>query len=225
MGKMELYNKYAEVPKEAQRPIASGRLKGKTDINPMWRIKCLTEMFGPCGLGWYTKIVSKHIDEGANGEAVATIELALYIKDGSEWSMPIIGVGGSTFIAKETKGLYTSDEAYKMAYTDALSVCCKMLGIGANVYWAAGNTKYDAAPKDEKPAAPKLVCIRCKKEIKGFKSPKGTFTAEQWAEMSRQKYEGNVYCLACAKQIVIPTTPKPDPSIDGLTPPPEGVTA
>ena len=52
MEKLEIYNRCREVPKEAQKAIAAGRLKGKTDINPMWRIKKLTELFGPAGTGW-----------------------------------------------------------------------------------------------------------------------------------------------------------------------------
>lgn len=46
MDKMTIYEQCREVPKDAQKPIAAGRLKGKTDINPMWRIKKLTELFG-----------------------------------------------------------------------------------------------------------------------------------------------------------------------------------
>ena len=46
MENLELYNKVREVPKDAQKAITAGRLKGFTDINPMWRIKCLTEQFG-----------------------------------------------------------------------------------------------------------------------------------------------------------------------------------
>ena len=53
---LELYNKVRSVPKEAQKPIQAGRLKGMTDINPMWRIKTLTEQFGACGKGWYFDI-------------------------------------------------------------------------------------------------------------------------------------------------------------------------
>ena len=54
---MELYNLFRECPKEAQKPIVAGRLKGKTDINPMWRLKMLTDAFGPCGFGWTVRIV------------------------------------------------------------------------------------------------------------------------------------------------------------------------
>ena len=52
---LEIYNSIRNVPQEAQKPIEGGRLKGKTDINPMWRIKALTEQFGPVGIGGSTK--------------------------------------------------------------------------------------------------------------------------------------------------------------------------
>ena len=51
MEDLELYEKFRVVPNEAKKTITAGRLKGKTDINPMWRIKALTEAFGPCGIG------------------------------------------------------------------------------------------------------------------------------------------------------------------------------
>ena len=49
---MRIYDAVRSVPPEAIKPITAGRLKGKSDINPMWRIKVLTEQFGPCGEGW-----------------------------------------------------------------------------------------------------------------------------------------------------------------------------
>ena len=45
-------------------------------------------------------------------------------------------------IAQEKGGLHVSDECYKMALTDAISVACKSLGMGADVYWSNDNTKY-----------------------------------------------------------------------------------
>ena len=54
---LSIYESVREVPKEAKKEIEAGRLKGKHDINPMWRIKKLTEVFGPAGFGWYTEIV------------------------------------------------------------------------------------------------------------------------------------------------------------------------
>ncbi len=140
---LELYNRFREVPNDAKKEITGGRLNGKTDINPMWRIKCLTEAFGPCGIGWYYEVTNQWLETGNNGEIAGFCNINLYIKDGNEWSKPIFGTGGSAFIAKESKGLYTSDEVFKMALTDAISVACKALGFGANVYWDSDKTKYD----------------------------------------------------------------------------------
>ena len=141
MENLEIYNKLKEVPKEAQKPITGGRLNGMIDIKPMWRIEKLTEVFGICGIGWKTKIKNKEILEGANGEKIAIVDIDLYVKIDGEWSEAIEGTGGSSFVTNETKGLYTSDECFKMAYTDAISVACKSLGMGADIYW--GDSKYN----------------------------------------------------------------------------------
>lgn len=145
MGNMTIYDAVRTVPQEAQKPIKAGRLAGMTDINPMWRIKILTEVFGPVGFGWYYKITDKWLDIGSDAVVVANIAIDLYVKQDDEWSMPIPGLGGSCFVAKEAKGPYTSDEAYKMALTDALSVACKALGIAADIYFSKDRSKYDAS--------------------------------------------------------------------------------
>lgn len=142
MDNLEFYNRGREVPEKAKKTIGGGRLKGMTDINPMWRIKKLTEMFGPCGIGWYYKPIRKWT-ETAGDETAAFVDIELYIKNGDDWSMPICGTGGSMMASKEKSGVHVSDECYKMATTDAISVACKQLGIGADVYWDADKTKYD----------------------------------------------------------------------------------
>lgn len=142
MNNLEIYEKVREVPENAQKKIVAGRIKGFTDINPMWRIKALTEQFGPCGIGWYYTIEEKWLDKQDTGEIITNILINLYVKIGDEWSKPIQGIGGSMQVSKESKGMYISDESYKMALTDAISVACKALGIGADVYWQSDRTKY-----------------------------------------------------------------------------------
>lgn len=150
---MELYEKFRNCPADAQKPIAAGRLKGKTDINPMWRIKQLTEAFGPCGFGWLTKIKRTWIEEGNGGERTANVEIALKVKYNGEWSEEIPGIGGSMFVENESKGPYTDDECFKKAYTDAISVACKALGIAANIYYAKDpDSKYSVADSNIPPA-------------------------------------------------------------------------
>ena len=149
MNNLELYNKVRNVPEEAKKPIKGGRLKGMTDINPMWRIKTLTELFGPCGTGWYYTIDQYWIDTSmAKDEITANVIVSLYYKADNEWSMPMQGIGGSMVVASEKNGLYVNDEAFKMATTDALSVACKNLGIGADVYFEKDNTKYNDSKRD-----------------------------------------------------------------------------
>lgn len=150
MNNMQIYNAARAVPAEAKKTISGGRLNGKTDINPMWRIKALTEQFGPCGIGWKYEILGKNILEGANGEVAAFVDILLYYKHEGEWSEGIPGTGGSMLVSKEKSGLYTSDECFKMALTDAISVSCKALGVGADVYWDKDKTKYDK--REEAPA-------------------------------------------------------------------------
>ena len=162
MDNMKIYNSVAEVPKEAQKTIGAGRLKGMTDINPMWRIRKLTETFGVVGFGWKYVITDKRIIDGADGTVCAFVDVNLFVKIGGEWSEAIQGTGGSQLVSVERNGKYTNDECFKMALTDALSVACKALGVGSNVYWSAGGTKYDKpqnepnndTKKEDKPTQP-----------------------------------------------------------------------
>lgn len=134
---------------------------------------------------------------GAKGEVVVQCFTNLYVRqdDGEAWSAPIPGVGGSMLIALESTGLRTDDDAYKKAYTDAQSVACKALGIGANVYWKDESTKYTPPP-----ATPAPVCACCGKKIIGIKTKDGKkMTAEQAAERSKAKY-GRILCVECAKK-------------------------
>lgn len=147
---LETYYEYCEVPKEAQKQILGGRLRGMTDINPQWRIKVLTELFGRCGEGWYYDVNSIDFKDGADQTVICIVTIKFYYKTNGnkDWSAPIFGSGGSSFISKEKNGLYTNDECTKMAITDALGVVCKQLGIGASIYWNKDNTKYVDIKRD-----------------------------------------------------------------------------
>ena len=157
MENLNIYNSVRKPPKEALRTIGGGRLKGKTDINPMWRIKALTELFGPCGVGWKIVITKQWIEPGNAGEISAFCNIDLYVKVNDEWSQPIPGTGGNALVVKEKSGLYTSDECYKMAYTDAISVACKLLGVGADIYWDADRTKYSEKTEEPQPKVKTLT--------------------------------------------------------------------
>ena len=153
MDNMKIYNAVRSVPKEAQKAFNNGKFSG-TDINPMWRIKVLTEQFGPAGLGWYTDQVI-YEDKVVAGETLTICRLNLYVNYDGKWSQPIHGIGGNRTSRKTRSGdTDVSDEAEKMAYTDAISVACKALGIGADIYFEKDKTKYTAYTEDEAKPAP-----------------------------------------------------------------------
>ena len=201
---MRIYNAVRAVPDEAKRAITAGRLKGKTDINPMWRIKTLTEQFGPCGDGWGYTIDRLWIEEGAKGEKCAFAQISLWYRreDGTR-SEPVIGIGGNMLVANEKNGLYTSDECYKMALTDAISVACKALGFGAEVYWGADRTKYTPQEQQEpwypqRQQKPPLICVSCHNAIRGISTSTAKKTAEEVAEFTRRECSADL-CYDCYK--------------------------
>ena len=147
MENLELYEAMRQVPQNAQKPILGGKLKGKTDINPLWRIKTLTQQFGPVGFGWNTQILEHWVEEQGD-QACMMVRIALRVCWNGQWSQPIEGVGGSMLMGKGT-GADLNDEALKMAYTDAISVACKSLGMAADIYWVADRTKYDVRAPQE----------------------------------------------------------------------------
>ena len=160
-GNLSIYERVRGVPAEAKKAIEAGRLKGKSDINPMWRIKKLTEVFGPVGFGWYTEVVKSWTEVDENSDVAVFVDINLYVQKDGQWSKPIYGNGGNKLISHERKyenGVpvvipYLDDDAYKKAYTDAISVAAKALGVGADVYFEKDVTKYEVAQSQPVAAA------------------------------------------------------------------------
>lgn len=197
MENLAIYNAVRSVPDSAKRQIGAGRLKGKTDINPMWRLKTLTEQFGPCGIGWKYVITDKRLEQGANGEVAAFLDIDLFVKVDGAWSEAIPGTGGSAFVAREKSGLYTSDECFKMALTDAISVACKALGFGADVYWEADRSKYDKPTPVTYPKGT-VICESCGIPIKGATCQGVRYSPDDIADKSIDRY-GKRLCWGCMK--------------------------
>lgn len=184
MGNLDLWNKVKAVPPEAQKTIGGGRLRGMTDINPMWRIMKLTKLFGMVGFGWKYDIARQWMEEGAAGEKCAFCNINLYVKHDGVWSDAIPGNGGSMLVENEKAGPHTSDECYKMALTDAISVACKALGVGADVYWSQGS-KYTEQP---------VICPECGNPVKPVKKGDGTVGSPE------KVLAGWGHCAECHKK-------------------------
>lgn len=211
MENLTMYNKYAQPPQSALKSFNNGSFSG-TDINPMWRIMVLTEEYGECGFGWYVEVLDNWREDSiktvrkADGtsesitESTVYCKVALHVKRDGEWSAPIVGIGGNTLAgySKKKAEVLVSDESYKMAYTDALSNACKMLGIGSDVWWKHEPTKYTkptaAADKPEDP--PKYYCNDCGAEITETVINGKTYSADKMVTATVKNY-GTALCMEC----------------------------
>lgn len=200
MENMYIYERSKACPNNALRTIQAGKLKGKSDINPIWRIKMLTELFGPCGIGWKLCNVKYWTEPGAEGEVAAWCSMELKYKADGQWSEGIEGIGGSMLVNTERGKLVTNDEAFKMAYTDAVSVCCKQLGFAADVYWEADRTKYSAEPEPRPDPEPTYICEDCTLPIKPVKRKDKTFVSPKDFASNTKAMFGRCLCLECYRK-------------------------
>lgn len=192
-NKLAIWNAVKKPPIQALKPINAGRLKGKTDINPQWRYEVMTSQFGPCGVGWKYQVEKTWSEQGTEGQVFAFAQVNLYIKTETGWSDPIPGVGGSMLVTKEKNGLYSSDEGYKMAITDALSVAMKVLGVGADIYAGRWDgSQYNDAPDtggkitDEKAALLSLLITQTATDLAKFCKHFGVAKVEDLPEAQYQ---------------------------------------
>lgn len=131
---LEVWNKVKQVPSEFTKPIGFGKLKGKSDINPQWRLMAMTQTYGQVGHGWTYRIVRTWSEPHPNGSMMCFAEVAVKTKVDGEWGQEFSGIGGSEIIESNKNGLQSNDDGYKMAVTDALSVAFKAVGVASDVY-------------------------------------------------------------------------------------------
>ena len=98
---LSIFNKVRKVPDNALKQINAGRLKGMSDVNPVWRILAMTDTFGVCGVGWKYEI-TKQWTETYGNEIKGFCNINLFIKVDGEWSDAILArVGLHSWLWKE----------------------------------------------------------------------------------------------------------------------------
>ena len=129
---------HCKTPKESTKNYNKKGFKG-TDINAQYRMRCMTEMFGPIGIGWGYEIKERWREE-SNGSLFAYVLLQIWYKP-AKMERTFTGeiIGG-------TEGNFNPDEIWKSCITDALGKCMAQLGIGADVYMGEFDGKYDPRP-------------------------------------------------------------------------------
>lgn len=134
MSNLDYWNKVKQPPQNALKQINYGYLKGKSDINPQWRLMAMTQAFGPVGHGWTYRIVRTWSESTPSGAIMCFSEVAVKTKMDGQWGEEFFGIGGSEIVEKNKNGLTHNDEGYKKATTDALGVAFKAVGVAADIY-------------------------------------------------------------------------------------------
>ncbi len=119
-----------------------------TAIKPMWSYRRMTEEFGPCGVGWGINQPSfQVVPNPASEEILVYCTVAVWH---GERDRIVFGVGGDKVAGKNKFGAVTDDEAFKKAFTDAVTNALKLIGVGADVHMGMfDDNKYVNTMKQE----------------------------------------------------------------------------
>jgi len=128
--KTELWDRLGKTdPKHTSKFQRAGGFKG-TAIKPIYSIHRMTEEFGPCGAGWGINEPTFQLVHG-NDEVLVYCYVSIWhgTRDNT-----VFGVGGDKAIGKNRNGAFTDDEAFKKAFTDAITNAMKYIGVSADVH-------------------------------------------------------------------------------------------
>lgn len=114
-----------------------------TAIKPMWAFKRMTETFGPAGDGWGVNEPTFQVVQGVNNEVLVYCTVSIWWNEpGKTDDNTVFGVGGDKVVThikaneqyNRPERWENDDEAFKKAYTDAITNALKLIGVGADVH-------------------------------------------------------------------------------------------
>lgn len=195
MAELTIWQELEVTDPRATTAFDRGGFKG-TAIKPIWMVKRMTEQFGTCGIGWGICEPTFQVVPAGN-EILVYCTVSIWI---TEPGQRICGVGGDMVLQTFKKGKpeeyqKADDEAFKKAYTDALSNAMKFLGMGADIHMGRfEDSKYvdEAASMYSQKQwwdSRKEYFISDILDVKTFKQRDDLFRA-QWKEMQESGLRG-----------------------------------
>lgn len=131
MSKTDLWDRLGKTdPAHTKSFKRQGGFSG-TAIKPIWSYRRMTEEYGPCGVGWGIGAPSFQTVSAPEGEVLVFCTVGVW--HGKPENI-MYGVGGDKAVGKNKYGIVTDDEAFKKAFTDAVTNALKLIGVGADVH-------------------------------------------------------------------------------------------
>lgn len=197
MSNTKIWDDLKRVPPEHLKAFTrAGGFKG-TAIKPMWTIHRMTEQFGPCGTGWGVNEPEFQVIP-AGHEIMVFCNVSVWYEKPSQ---TLRGVGGDKVLVVQSNGPKADDEAFKKAFTDAVTNALKHLGAGADVHMGLwdGNKYADDADAKRAPDTQHLNgtpgASKAKsrepfdKLLKEMRQAQTTDGLKEWAKLRRKEIE------------------------------------
>ena len=134
---------------KAVKPI-TGKDYGGNSPKPYWIVERLTDVFGPCGIGWGYIIKDERFHAFAESNVLHVARVELWSEyEGKRGSVEQMGQTKAAYVT--SRGQFKLDEdAPKKSVTDALVKCASYLGFAGDIFsgrW--DDSKYVASAAKE----------------------------------------------------------------------------
>lgn len=130
-GNTETWDLLSKTPPEVTSKYVTSDGTELTAVDPIYRARKLTEVFGPAGIGWGWEVLKEWREEFGAGSFVFAKVQVWYcdLREGDHIRYVGPQIGGSPPL--------DPSDCYKAAITDAIGKCFSMLGLAADVYSGA----------------------------------------------------------------------------------------
>ena len=126
---LAIWNRHADIDPKFTKPITGKAYKG-TSPSPQYVIQCLTETFGPVGLGFGWDVVAEDFTPMGD-EVLHWCRIRFWHTDRAN---AFDSYGQTKALMKTKNGLMLDEDAPKKSLTDAIVKAASHLGIAANIF-------------------------------------------------------------------------------------------
>ena len=163
-GNLTLWDEFADIDPKYSKAITGKPYKG-TSPNPQYVVKCLTELFGPVGIGFGWRVVAEAF-QPLGDEVLHWCRIEFWHTNPAN-TIEAYGQTKACYTTSSGK-VMVDEDAPKKSMTDAIVKAASYIGIAANIflgrwddqkYVADVNAEYRAEEKAHAPQTPIAVAI------------------------------------------------------------------
>jgi len=125
---LDLWDMFADIDPKFTKPITGKPYKG-TSPNPQYIIRCLTEMFGPVGVGFGWEVTAEGFTP-LGDEVLHWCRIRFWHGNGKGFD----AYGQTKALMKTKSGFMADEDAPKKSLTDAIVKAASQIGVGANIF-------------------------------------------------------------------------------------------